>query len=686
MDTAYGTAEALWYPAPERIAGSNLKRFQRWLSLERGIELKDAGALFEWSIRESEAFWSAIAVFFGVRFHREPTSVLEHGRGPAETRWFPGATLNYAEHLLRFGPEGAGINDKDTAVLFCSEYGTSVPRCVLTRAELLNAVSCVAAGLRKMRVGFGDRVVGYLPNGPQALVAFLASASLGAIWSNCPPELSSQGVLERLKQIEPRVLFAVCNYRYGGKTHDRAGVLAEITAGLPTLRHVVMVSRDADMAGSATSPPVCSWTDLFGAGDRPPELHFQPVPFDHPLWILFSSGTTGAPKPIVHGHGGILLEHLKSLSLHLDLQPGDKFFWFTSAGWMMWNFLLSGLALGVTIVLYDGSPKYPDLSALWRLVEKERITYFGTSAPFLLACQKAGLEPGKDANLEFLRAIGSTGAPLPGDCFRWVYEHVKRDVWLGSVSGGTDLCTAFVLSHPWLPVYPERLQCRGLGAPIEAWDEDGKAVWNQVGELVLTAPMPCMPVCFWNDPDDERLWQTYFSYYRGVWRHGDWIEICSETGQCVIYGRSDSTLNRGGVRMGSSEFYNVVELLPEVEASLVIDTTELRRDGHSTQGQLLLFVVLSDQQLFNEELVGRISAKIRSELSPRYVPDAIFAVPEIPLTLNGKKLEIPVKRIFQGTPAAKAVSREAMSNPDSLQAFVRLAEAFSHRDANDINS
>jgi acetoacetyl-CoA synthetase len=409
------------------------------------------------------------------------------------------------------------------------------------------------------------------------------------------------------------------------------------------------------------------------------------VPFDHPLWVLFSSGTTGTPKPIVHGHGGILLEHLKALSLHLDLQPGDKFFWFTSAGWMMWNFLLSGLALGVTVVLYDGSPKYPDLSALWRLVEKERITYFGTSAPFLLACQKAGLEPGKDANLEFLRAIGSTGAPLPGDCFRWVYEHVKRDVWLGSVSGGTDLCTAFVLSHPWLPVYPERLQCRGLGAPIEAWDEDGKAVWNQVGELVLTAPMPCMPVCFWNDPDGERLWQTYFTYYRGVWRHGDWIEICSETGQCVIYGRSDSTLNRGGVRMGSSEFYNVVELLPEVEASLVIDTTELRRDG-LTQGQLLLFVVLGEQQSFNEELVGRISAKIRSELSPRYVPDAIFAVPEIPLTLNGKKLEIPVKRIFQGTPAAKAVSREAMSNPDSLQGFVRLAEAFRYRDANNMNS
>ena len=680
MDTSFGTAAALWQPSPERIDRSNLKRFQCWLSLKRGIELKDAGALFDWSIRESEAFWSATAEFFGVRFHSGPTSVLEHGRGPTETRWFQGATLNYAEHLLRSGPEEAGINDQDTAVLFCSEYGTSVPRSVMTRADLLDAVGWVAAGLKKMGVGFGDRVVGYLPNRPEALVAFLASASLGAIWSNCPSELSSQGVLERLKQIEPKVLFGVCNYRYAGKTHERAGVLAEIIAGLPTLRHVVIVSQDMDLAGSAISPPVYSWTDLFGTGEITPELHFQPVPFDHPLWILFSSGTTGVPKPIVHGHGGILLEHLKALSLHLDLQPGDKFFWFTSAGWMMWNFLLSGLALGVTVVLYDGSPKYPDLSALWRLLERERVTYFGTSAPFLLACQKAGLEPGKDANLEFLRAIGSTGAPLPGDCFRWVYEHVKSDVWLGSVSGGTDVCTAFVLSHPWLPVYPERLQCRGLGAPIEAWDEDGRAVWNQVGELVLTAPMPCMPVCLWNDPEGERLRQTYFSHYRGVWRHGDWIEISSETGQCVIYGRSDSTLNRGGVRMGSSEFYNVVELLPEVVGSLVIDTTELGRNGRLIEGQLLLFVVLGDQQVLDEELVGRISAKIRSELSPRYVPDVIYAVPEIPMTLNGKKLEVPVKRIFQGTPAAKAVSREAMSNPDSLQAFVRLAEAFRHCD------
>jgi acetoacetyl-CoA synthetase len=680
MGTDFQTAEPLWQPRAGQITKSNLTRFQAWLLAERQIWLKDARALYDWSIRESEAFWSAIADFFDVRFQTAASSILQRGQSPLETCWFPGATLNYAEHLLRFGSEKGRANKEETAVLFCTEFGALPEGRLLTRGELLSAVTHVATALTKMGVGFGDRVAGYLPNRPETLVAFLACASLGAIWSNCPPELSSQGVLERLKQIEPKVLFAVRNYRYAGKTHDRSRALSEITAGLPTLRQLVIVSQDPDPGGADNSAAVCSWADLFGAGTISSALHFAPVPFNHPLWILFSSGTTGVPKPIVHGHGGMLLEHLKALSLHLDLRPGDKFFWFTSGGWMMWNFLLSGLALGVSVVLYDGSPKYPDLSALWRLIENERITYFGTSAPYLLACQKQGLEPGKNCNLESLRAIGSTGAPLPADCFRWVYEHVKRDVWLGSASGGTDVCTAFVLSHPWLPVYPGKLQCRGLGAPIEAWDDNGNAVWNQVGELVLTAPMPCMPVCFWNDPDGERLRQAYFSHYGGVWRHGDWIEICSETGQCVIYGRSDSTLNRGGVRMGSSEFYSVVELLPEVEGALVIDTTELEKNGRIAKGQLLLFVVVRGHRLLDGELTERISAKIRSELSPRHVPDAIFAVPEIPQTLNGKKLEVPVKRIFQGVPAAKAVSREAMSNPDSLKPFVELAKEFHHRD------
>ena len=675
MDTDNQTEEPLWQPPAAQIARSNLTRFQAWLYAKRQICLKDAEALYGWSIREPEAFWSAIAAFFDVPFRTPATSVLERRQGSLESRWFPGATLNYAEHLLRFGSEKGHENRDEAAVFFYSESGFLPEGRVLTRGELLSAVTHIATALKKMGIAAGDRVAGFLPNRPETMVAFLACASLGAIWSNCPPELSSKGVLERLKQIEPKVLFAVRSYRYGGKTCDRSLALSEITAGLPELRQVIIVSEDADAGGPGELPAVCSWADFFETGaDSSPR--FEQVPFEHPLWILFSSGTTGVPKPIVHGHGGMLLEHLKALSLHLDLQQDDKVFWFTSAGWMMWNFLLSGLGLGARVVLYNGSPRYPDLSALWKLIEKERITYFGTSAPYLLACQKEELEPGRICNLESLRAIGSTGAPLPSDGFRWVYEHVKSDLWLGSISGGTDVCTAFVLSHPWLPVYPGKLQCRGLGAPIEAWDDNGNAVWDQVGELVLTGPMPCMPVCFWNDPDRERLRQAYFSHFRGIWRHGDWIEICSKTGQCVIYGRSDSTLNRGGVRMGSSEFYSVVELLPEVEGALVIDTTELEKSGRITKGQLLLFVVLRERRSLDEELVARISSKIRIELSPRHIPDAIFAVREIPQTLNGKKLEVPVKRIFQGMPAAKAASREAMSNPDSLNVFVELAKKF----------
>ena len=675
MNNADSTVEPLWQPSADRISKSCLGRFQGWLSAKRQKDLKDAPALYDWSIREPEEFWSAIVDFFGVKFHRPGKSILERAQDPVETRWFPGATLNYAEHLLRVDPERIGLREKETAVLFSSESGAS-PKRSLSRAQLANDVSRIAAALRRMGVRCSDRVAGYLPNRPETAIAFLASASLGAIWSNCPPELSSQGVLERLRQIEPTILFAVREYQYGGKIHRRGHTLAEIVAGLPTLRQVVLVSPELEPERPGFSAAICSWAQLMQMGEPSPVLHFKPVPFDHPLWILFSSGTTGAPKPIVHGHGGILLEHLKALSLHLDLQPGDRFFWYTSAGWMMWNFLLSGLALGVTVVLHDGSPKYPDLSALWGLVEDEKITYFGTSAPFLLACQKQGLEPGKEADLRSLRAIGSTGAPLPSDCFKWVYEQVKTDVWLGSVSGGTDVCTAFVLSHPWLPVYPGKLQCRGLGAPIEAWDDGGNPVWDRVGELVITAPMPCMPVCFWNDPGGERFRQTYFGHYHGIWRHGDWIEISSESGQCVIYGRSDSTLNRDGVRMGSSEFYSVVETLPEIEGSLVIDTTELVKSEHQNQGRLILFLVLRDRGQLDDELASRVSAKIRSELSPRHVPDAIFAVPEIPMTLNGKKLEVPVKRIFQGVPITSAVSREAMSNPDSLTAFVKLAEEF----------
>jgi acetoacetyl-CoA synthetase len=678
MESVSLTSEPLWRPPLDQVRDSNLTRFQEWLREKRSLDLKDHHALYDWSVRDLESFWSSIAEFFDVKFYTLAERVLERDADPARTKWFPGGTLNYAEHLLRFGSTEVGVSDNRPAVIFCAEPGVSGNRRILTRGELVAGVTQVASALRRIGVECGDRVAGYLPNRLETLMAFLGAASLGAIWSNCPPELSSRGVIDRLVQIEPKVLIAVAGYRYGGKSYDRATALEEITRSLPTLRHVIIVDQglgeQVPDLGPATSGS--RWSDSIVQEQSSTAIRFAAVPFDHPIWILYSSGTTGVPKPIVHGHGGILLEHLKALSLHLDLRPTDKFFWFTTAGWMMWNFLVSGLALGVTPVLYDGSPKYPDLRVLWKLIESEGINYFGSSAPFLMACQKGKLEPRKEFRLESLRSIGSTGAPLPSDGFQWVYEQVKPSVWLGSVSGGTDVCTAFVLSHPWLPVYAGKLQGRGLGAPIEAWDDSGNPVWNQVGELVLTAPMPCMPVGFWNDPDGSRLRQAYFQHFPGTWRHGDWIEIDPESGQCVIYGRSDSTLNRGGVRMGTSEFYQVVESLPEILGSLVIDTTGLDPSGKEAPGKLLLFVVLREAVVLDNLLTDRVRERIRTALSPRYLPDGIFSVPEIPQTLNGKKLEVPVKRIFQGVALSISVSREAISNPDSLVPFLELADRF----------
>jgi acetoacetyl-CoA synthetase len=676
MESVPHTAKPLWLPHPEQIENSNLARFRAWLRENRSLDFDDSQSLYQWSVGDLEAFWSAISEYFDVRFTTSAEAVLLRDPDPVNTKWFPGGRLNYAEHLLRFGSSRIGAEDDRPAILFCAEPDIPGGRTVLTRAELVDRVNRVATAMRRLGVQQGDRVAGYLPNRVETVIAFLAAASIGAIWSNCPPELSSRGVLDRLTQIEPKILVAVAGYRYGGKEHDRRAALAEIAPGLPTLRHVVLVEESACeiLPGLGSLVEVESWSDLIARGAAPGPIQFAPVPFEHPLWILYSSGTTGVPKPIMHGHGGMLLEHLKALSLHLDLRDGEKFFWFTTAGWMMWNWVISGLALGTVSVLYDGSPKYPDLGVLWKLVDDEQIHYFGTSASFLLACQKERIEPRNEFGLESLRAIGSTGSPLPRDGFQWVYDHVKPSVWLGSASGGTDVCTAFVLSHPWLPVFAGKLQCRALGAAVESWDENGRPVWNQVGELVVTAPMPCMPVGFWNDPDRSRFRQAYFQHFAGVWRHGDWIEIDSDDGQCTIYGRSDSTLNRGGVRMGTSEFYRIVESLPEIIGSLVIDTTGLGPDGRETPGKLLLFVALRPSATFDDALANQIRERLKIELSPRYLPDAIYAVPEIPQTLNGKKLEVPVKRIFQGYELSKSVSREAMSNPDSLNSFLEVAE------------
>ncbi len=652
VDGTVAEGTILWTPPPEARARANMTRYMGWLRETRDLTFDSYDALWRWSVTDLDAFWASIWEFCGVRARRPYARVLADRR-VFGARWFPGAELNFAEHAL-------ARRDGHPAVVFASEDRAPAS---ISYAELARQVAAAAAGLRRLGVRRGDRVAAYMPNIPETLVAFLAAASLGAIWSSCSPEFGTRSVVDRFRQIAPRVLLSVDGYRYGGRDFDRRDALGEIRRELPTLEATVVVPgpRGAPPAGGGVRP----WAEL--VRDPGGEPVFEPVPFDHPLWVLYSSGTTGLPKAIVHGHGGILLEMLKALTLHLDLGPDDRFFWFTTSGWMMWNFLISGLLVGATVVLYDGSPAYPDMGALWRLADDAGITYFGTSAPYVLGCGKAGVEPARVARLDRLRAVGSTGAPLPPEGFAWVYDHVKRDLLLGSVSGGTDVCTAFLLSCPLLPVRAGELQCRGLGAKIEAYDPAGRPLVGEVGELVITEPLPSMPVGFWNDPEGRRYRASYFDVYPGVWRHGDWIKI-TDTGGCVVYGRSDSTLNRAGVRMGTSEFYRVVDDLPEVVDSLVVDTGELGRDG-----QLLLFVVLRPGATLDASLRGRITQTIRTELSPRHVPDRIYQIAEVPRTLSGKKLEVPVKRILTGTPPERAASRDAMSNPDSLDVFVEIA-------------
>jgi acetoacetyl-CoA synthetase len=649
VSEAVSEGTLLWEPSLGRAEGSCLRAFERFLKREHGLLFASYDELWRWSVTDVGAFWRAVADFFEVRFHTAPGPALQ-GKLPAP-RWFAGGTLNYAEHALRGSPAAL-------AVIFRSEDGRRVE---LRAGELRDQVARLRAGLVRLGVNKGDRVAALLPNRPETLALFLATASLGAIWSSCAPEFGVASVLDRFRQIEPKLFVTVDGYRYGGKSFDRSADVQAIAAGLPGAVTVVLPELGTDI------PNTLPFTELLAEAKA--ELAFEPVPFDHPLWILYSSGTTGLPKPIVQGHGGILLEHLKALALHGDLGKADRFFWFSTTGWMMWNFLVSGLLVGSTLVLYDGSPAHPGLDTLWRLAAEEGVTYFGTSAPYLIACKKARLRPAQKFDLSRLKAVGTTGAPLPADGFGWVYSEVGRDLLLASISGGTDVCTAFVLSCPVLPVHAGEIQCRGLGAKVEAFDADGNSVIGAVGELVLTEPLPSMPVAFWGDTDGSRLHEAYFSTYPGVWRHGDWIKI-TERGSSVIYGRSDSTLNRGGVRMGTSEFYRVVEGLPEIADSLVVDTGTL--DGDAV-GKLWLFVVPAEGVALDAELVKRIKNAVRRELSPRHVPDVVRAVRAVPRTLNGKKLEVPVKRILNGTPAERALSRDTLSDPASIDAFVELA-------------
>ncbi|HEU5003279.1 MAG TPA: acetoacetate--CoA ligase [Actinomycetota bacterium] len=642
----------MWTPSDERVASSAMANYLAWLASAGGLAFPSYEEAWRWSVADLDAFWASIWDYFEVFAHRPYERVLGSSSMPGAA-WFPGATLNYAEHALaRRG--GA------PAVVAASEAGTLA---TLSRDELAAQVAAAAGALRSLGVGRGDRVAAYLPNITEAVVAFLATASLGAVWSACAPEFGTRSVVDRFRQIEPTILVACDGYRYGGRDHDRRAEVAEIRRQLPSLQAVVGVP----VLGSwSAGDAVVDWGSLPGSA-RGGEPAFEPVAFDHPLWILYSSGTTGAPKAIVQGHGGILLEHLKALALHMDLGEGDRFFWFTTTGWMMWNLLVGGLLVGSTVVLYDGSPAYPDLGALWRLSEATGITYFGASAPYLTACLKAGLRPGTTFDLSAVRSLGSTGAPLPAEGFRWVYEAVHPDLALGSVSGGTDVCTAFVGSCPLLPVHAGEIQCRMLGAAVEAFDPGGHPLVGSVGELVVTEPMPSMPTGFWNDPGQHRYRESYFETYPGVWRHGDWITI-TERGSCIISGRSDATLNRGGVRMGTAEFYAVVEDLAEVADSLVVDT-----GGLDQAGELLLFVVPARGVVADADLCARIRDRLRIQLSPRHVPDRILAVAAIPRTLNGKKVEVPVRRILMGMAPPSVFSADALANPEALTSLIEAA-------------
>jgi acetoacetyl-CoA synthetase len=616
-----GEGELLWEPGDELRAGSKMAAYMR----ERGFA--DYDELWRWSVSDLEGFWASIWERYGLGPYER---VLDSDEMPGAA-WFPGASLNYAEYLLGMSRPGA------TAIVHASE---SSPLAELSWDELRDQVARCAAGLRRLGVEKGDRVVAYMPNVPETVVAFLATASVGAIWSSCAPEFGTPTVVDRFKQIEPKLLIATEGYRYGGKDFDRRPRVREIEAALPSLEHTVLVPSD--------------WDGLLA---EPAELSFERVPFDHPLWVLYSSGTTGLPKAIVQGQGGILLEQLKKANLHSNLGEDDRFLWFTTTGWMMWNFLVGGLLAGSAIVLYDGQP---DPQGLWDFAAEAGVTCFGTSAAFITACMKAGAKP---PAMPRLRSVGSTGSPLPVEGFEWVYEKLGR-VWLFSTSGGTDLCTAFVGACPVLPVYAGELQARSLGAAVEAWDEEGRPLIDEVGELVITRPMPSMPLFFWNDPDGERYRDSYFDMYPGVWRHGDWIKITSR-GTAVIYGRSDSTINRGGVRMGTSEIYSAVEGVDEVLDSLVVDV----------DGRMLLFVVVRDE--LDDDLGAEIRRRVREHCSPRHVPDEIHRIDEVPRTLSNKKLEVPVKKILLGGDPARAASRDSLINPEALDYLVEQSRRFS---------
>ena len=658
------TPPILWQPSEERIARATITRYAEWLAEHRGVRTTGYHDLWRWSVDDLAGFWGSLWEFFDVQASSPHTQVLGSRQMPG-AEWFPGARLNYAEHVFREQP-----SDR-VAVRHASELR---PLRETTRGDLAEQTRRLASAMRASGVGPGDRVAAYLPNIVEALAGLHACASLGAIWSSCSPDFGVRSVVDRFAQIEPKLLLAVDGYRYNSRDHDRLDVVDALRQALPTLERTIVVPYLRDETALGPLKDTVVWDAFLDEGGDD-ALTFAQVPFDHPLWVLFSSGTTGLPKAIVHGHGGVLLEFSKKHHLHLDLHEDDRLFWFTTTGWMMWNLLAGALLTDASIVLYDGSPGHPDLGTLWQLAADTGVTCFGTSASYIAGCLKDGVEPRHGRDLSRVTAVGSTGSPLSPEGFDWVYDKLGRDVWLFSTSGGTDVCTAFVGGVPTLPVYRGELQARALGAKVEAWSPDGESLVGAVGELVITEPMPSMPVGFWGDETGERYRASYFDTYPGVWRHGDWIEL-TERGTAIITGRSDATINRGGIRMGTSEIYRAVLALDEVVDALVVD---LPRDG--TAGYMPLFVVLREGATLDDALVARIRGRIRDDCSPRHVPDEIRAVPAVPRTLSGKVLEVPVKRILAGEPSEQALSRDSLADPEALRPFEELARSPDWRQA-----
>ena len=647
--------DLLWTPGPERINKANLTAFTRWLASERGKSFATYADLWQWSVDDLEGFWQALWDYFKVQSSAAPTRVLAERRMPG-AKWFPGARLNYAQHVLRHERPDA------TALLYLSER---TPLASMSWEELGGKVRILATQLRKLDVKPGDRVAAYMPNIPETVIAMLATTSVGAIWTSCGPDFGTRGVLDRFTQLAPKVMFYVDGYHYGGKPFSRKEEVHKIIDQLGSLERVVYLPYlDRDDRQRFHEHTVL-WDDLLsGPAVSAGGFEFEQLPFEQPLWILFSSGTTGLPKPICQGHGGIILEQLKHCQFNFDVSNGERLFFFTTTGWMMWNFLVSSLLSNVVPVLYDGNPAWPTPDVLWKMVDDTGAKLFGTSPTYVAGLDKAGIVPKERCRLASLESVALTGSPVTPECMEWIYDNVKRDLWVASGSGGTDVCTGFVMGAPSMPVYAGEIQARALGCAVYAFNERGEKIVGQVGELVVTQPMPSMPVCFWNDVDDKRYLESYFQDYPGVWRHGDFFRI-NERGGCFVLGRSDATLNRHGVRIGTAEIYRSLAMLPEMDDSLIVNL-----DLPHGKFFMPLFVKLKNGIELDEALREKIRATLRREYSPRHVPDRIYQVEAIPFTLTGKKMEVPVRKILMGVAPEKAANRDAVANPLALDYFI----------------